>query len=120
MKTLRCEEMLRSFHGLLEAMLDASVPTLVSVRGYCLGGGLELADHPLAAALEYVRGNYLPRSAASLRLAVRALRAGFAERFRADLRRVERLYLDELMKTDDASEGLAAFLEKREPSWSDR
>jgi cyclohexa-1,5-dienecarbonyl-CoA hydratase len=30
---------------------------------------------------------------------------------------VERLYLDELMKTADAQEGLSAFIEKRKPEW---
>ena len=33
---------------------------------------------------------------------------------------VERLYLDELMETEDAHEGLAAFLDKRKPEWKDR
>jgi len=33
------------------------------------------------------------------------------------LKKVEKLYLDELMKLADAHEGIAAFLEKREPEW---
>ncbi len=33
---------------------------------------------------------------------------------------VERLYLQELMATEDAREGLQAFLEKRKPTWRDR
>jgi cyclohexa-1,5-dienecarbonyl-CoA hydratase len=33
---------------------------------------------------------------------------------------VERLYLEELMSTVDAIEGLEAFLEKRQPSWQNR
>ena len=36
------------------------------------------------------------------------------------LRRIEGIYLDELMKTADANEGLKAFLEKRKPVWKDR
>ena len=33
------------------------------------------------------------------------------------LEQVERLYLDELMKLSDAHEGIAAFIEKRQPNW---
>jgi len=33
---------------------------------------------------------------------------------------LERLYLTELMSTHDAAEGIAAFLEKRAPKWTDR
>ncbi len=52
-----------------------------------------------------------------LRTAKRALRVG-AEGGQAEaMARVERIYLDELMKLEDAHEGLAAFLEKRDPVW---
>lgn len=33
------------------------------------------------------------------------------------LRQADRAYVEELMSTDDAHEGLAAFLEKRKPEW---
>jgi cyclohexa-1,5-dienecarbonyl-CoA hydratase len=79
----------------------------------------EIADDPDEAALAYAREHLLPRSASSLRLALRATRVGYAERFRIELAEVERLYLEELMSTADATEGLEAFLEKRSPSWSD-
>jgi len=79
----------------------------------------ELVDDPAAAALGYAREHLLPRSASSLRLAVRAVRGGFSGRFRSEMERVERLYLEELMKTRDAGEGLRAFVERRKPEWSD-
>jgi cyclohexa-1,5-dienecarbonyl-CoA hydratase len=79
----------------------------------------ELADDPGDAALAYARAHLLPRSASSLRLAVRAVRQGFADRFRADLAEVERLYMNELMSTADAQEGLQSFVEKRKPEWRD-
>jgi len=78
----------------------------------------EIADDPAEAALAYVREHLLPRSASSLRLAVRAVRLGFADRFREELAQVERLYLEDLMSTADATEGLTSFVEKRKPVWS--
>jgi len=39
------------------------------------------------------------------------------ERMLEHLERVEKIYLDELMKLSDAHEGVAAFLEKRAPQW---
>ena len=39
---------------------------------------------------------------------------------REALRKADETYLDELMRLDDAHEGLAAFLEKRKPEWKDR
>lgn len=79
----------------------------------------ELADDPAAAALAWTREHLLPRSASSLRFAMRAIRSAYAEGFRQDLRQVERLYLEGLMGTHDAVEGLQAFLDKRRPEWTD-
>jgi cyclohexa-1,5-dienecarbonyl-CoA hydratase len=60
------------------------------------------------------------QSASSLRFAKRAFRIAQAADFDARLAAVERLYLEELMKTHDATEGLNAFIEKRKPLWSGR
>jgi cyclohexa-1,5-dienecarbonyl-CoA hydratase len=56
-------------------------------------------------------------SASSLRLTKKAFRMAQASDFAERLTRIERLYLDELMKTSDANEGLAAFMEKRKAVW---
>lgn len=77
----------------------------------------ELAEDPEVAALAYA-GEFLARhSASSLRHAVRALRKGFLDHFFADLDELEQAYLGELMRTADAPEGIAAFLQKRPPQW---
>lgn len=52
-----------------------------------------------------------------VRLSKRATCLVWREQVLAQLDRTEALYLDELMKLDDASEGIAAFMEKRSPSW---
>lgn len=52
--------------------------------------------------------------------AKRALRRGAGWDFMEALDKVESIYLDSLMKTHDAEEGLRAFIEKRKPNWQDR
>ena len=79
-----------------------------------------VAEDPGLAALHYARENLLPHSASSLRHAVRALRHGLRARLRSELTEIERLYLEELMSTEDAVEGIRAFLEKRRPEWKNR
>lgn len=58
-------------------------------------------------------------SASSLRLTKRCYRGDVAA-LREALDRAGRIYLDELMNTEDAVAGLTAFLEKREPVWHHR
>ena len=60
------------------------------------------------------------RSAAALRYAAAAARSGLVAQVSGQLPELEQIYLDELMRTADAAEGLAAFLEKRTPRWLDR
>jgi len=60
------------------------------------------------------------QSASSLRFAKRAFRIAQSADFDERLAAVEWLYLEELMKTEDANEGLAAFIEKRQPLWRGR
>jgi len=66
----------------------------------------------------WIQTHLLPKSASSLRLAVQAERMVFIETLRTHLQRLERLYVDDLMATLDANEGIAAFLEKRKPNWT--
>jgi len=62
-------------------------------------------------------GRLTRHSASSLRLAKKAFRLAQADDFSERLAAVERLYLDELMQTGDAGEGLAAFTAKRPAAW---
>ena len=56
-------------------------------------------------------------SAAALAVTKKATYAWDAMHFEKGLARAEKIYLEELMKTDDAKEGIRAFLEKRNPKW---
>jgi cyclohexa-1,5-dienecarbonyl-CoA hydratase len=77
-----------------------------------------VAPDPEAAALEYFDKHLAGKSAASLGFAVRAAREGMLPEAKRRIAAVERLYLEGLMATRDATEGLQAFLEKRAPKWT--
>ncbi|HEV7763608.1 MAG TPA: enoyl-CoA hydratase/isomerase family protein [Thermoanaerobaculia bacterium] len=82
--------------------------------------GLVNAVFPLsefdARASEWLTRIYR-HSPSSLRMAKKAFRLAQADDFDSHLAEVERLYLDELMETEDANEGLTAFVEKRKAAW---
>jgi len=80
----------------------------------------QVADDPEAAAVVYFETHLAPKSASSLRHAVRAARLGEIGPVKKKLDAVEEFYLDQLMKTHDAVEGLEAFLGKRAAQWQDR
>lgn len=79
-----------------------------------------VAEDPGVAADAWIEQNLLPLSAIALHHAVRAVRTPMREGFLRDLDEVERIYLRELMRTEDAREGITAFLEKRPPQWKNR
>ena len=56
-------------------------------------------------------------SPAALAMAKKAFYAWDAMHFDKGLARAERIYLDELMQTEDAKEGIQSFIEKRPPVW---
>lgn len=59
-------------------------------------------------------------SAMALEMTKRAIDLGQWRSLDIALKGVENLYLHELMRTDDAREGVKAFMEKRKPIWKHR
>lgn len=59
-------------------------------------------------------------SGPALKLAKRAVDENLYRSVSEGITAVEQLYLGELMRTEDAHEGLNAFLEKRKPVWKNR
>jgi cyclohexa-1,5-dienecarbonyl-CoA hydratase len=79
-----------------------------------------LADDPSAHALDWFDRHLADKSAKSLALAVRAVRAPYRDEAVRRIAEVERLYLEVLMSTHDANEGLNAFIARRPPQWAHR
>jgi cyclohexa-1,5-dienecarbonyl-CoA hydratase len=74
----------------------------------------------LAESVEAELARYTAQSAVVLRLTLRAVRETLGVGFEEGLGMLEELYHHELMTTEDAEEGLRAFVEKRKPVWKDR
>jgi cyclohexa-1,5-dienecarbonyl-CoA hydratase len=79
-----------------------------------------VADDPESAALAYFDAHLATKSASSLAWAVDVVRESFVPQVERRIAHVERVYLNHLMQTHDANEGLAAFLAKRPPKWEHR
>lgn len=94
--------------------------SLSAVEGYRVGLVAAIAADAEAAALEYYDSHLAALSASSLRIAVHAARSGFTAQVQKRLQEVETLYLQDLMSTRDATEGLTAFIAKRPPQWDDQ
>jgi cyclohexa-1,5-dienecarbonyl-CoA hydratase len=93
---------------------------ITGAEAAAIGLAHEAASDPEHAARAYFDRHLKPKSASSLRLAVKATRFDHGARLRAKIKFVEQLYLGELMATHDAVEGLQAFLGKRAAQWQHR
>ena len=76
-----------------------------------------LADEELLSAVDNTVAEILRLSPAALAVTKKALYAWDAMHFDKGLARAEKIYLEDLMKTADAQEGVRAFMEKRAPNW---
>lgn len=77
-----------------------------------------LADDLDATLDAWLESDFLPRSPSSLKYACQAARGQVRRALDEDLPRLESLYLNDLMATPDAAEGIRAFLEKRAPQFA--
>lgn len=69
---------------------------------------------------QFLEEHLLPKSAKALEIGVKASRWEFHRTLLSGINELERLYLEDLMATRDANEGIGAFLEKRNPEWTNR
>ena len=94
--------------------------SLTGAEAKAIGLVEALADDPEAAALAYFDAHLAPKSAAALACATAAVRGPLIADVRKRLDELVSLYVDTLMKTRDANEGIAAFLARRQPLWEHR
>lgn len=109
----------RVSRAIAEEMLFAG-RSITGAEAARIGLANAAAEDPEAAALAWFDEHISGLSGASLRFAVEAARSGFTEAIAQRIAEVEALYLDGLMKTRDAVEGLEAFIGKRSVKWEHR
>ena len=97
------------------------------LTGRAVGGdeavAMGLANHAvpeseLDAAVDQAVHTLSNLSPAALRITKKAIYSWDAMHFDKGLTRAEKIYLEELMRTADAHEGISAFMEKRPAQWS--
>ncbi|HMF56908.1 MAG TPA: enoyl-CoA hydratase-related protein [Pyrinomonadaceae bacterium] len=81
---------------------------------------LVVPANQLEQKTQEVLGKLRELSASALEMTRRALDMGRGISLSEMLSQIENLYLNELMKTADAREGIRAFMEKRKPVWRNR
>jgi len=82
--------------------------------------GLANEAHPEGELREVMQGtldHLLKLSPAALAVAKKAFYAWDSMHLDKGLARAEKIYLEELMQTEDAQEGITAWMEKRKPVW---
>ena len=85
-----------------------------------MGLVFSVADDPMAEILSYLEQHVLPKSAVALQFAVRASRYQMYRAFASQIDELEAMYVNDLMESADANEGIQSFLEKRKPVWRNR
>ncbi len=93
--------------------------TLSAAEAERLGLLTRVVEEPEAAAREYAQ-RVASKSAAVVALARRALREADGLDLAKRLRHAESIYREDLLRTEDAAEGVSAFLARRKPSWKHR
>ena len=79
-----------------------------------------VAPDQLAQALEGVLNDLRLASPVIMRMNVRLSRRLAGQPFETARRDAERVFLEELLATEDVREGIASFIEKRRPVWRNR
>ena len=79
-----------------------------------------VSSEPLNALKEFISKHILPKSTIALQFSVKSSRFEMHRAFLRNVSQIEKLYVEELMETEDANEGISAFMEKRAAVWKNR
>jgi enoyl-CoA hydratase/carnithine racemase len=107
---------LMGFNKTMELLLTGKIISAAEAKEYGLINKVVKEDE-LASTLEELLDSFRSKSRVALSYTRIAIREAMATTFAQTIGKVEQIYLNDLMKTNDAQEGLDSFLEKREPVW---
>jgi len=96
------------------------IPAQKALEAGLLNGVFEDKETMNAGVDEWIEKHILTKSAISLRFAVKAARVMFNQALTEKLAELEKLFLEGLMETHDANEGINSFMEKRKPVWTNK
>ena len=96
------------------------IPAEKALDAGLLNGVFEDKETMNTGVDEWIEKHILTKSAISLRFAVKAARVMFNQVLTEKLAELEKLFLEGLMETHDANEGINSFMEKRKPVWTNK
>ena len=101
----------------LELIVTGEIISANEAKNFGLENHILPVENFESEAEKFITEKLASNSAVVLQLTKRAFIEGATQNYAESIKKIEDIYLNELMKTNDANEGLAAFLEKRQPIW---
>ncbi|KAA3601494.1 MAG: cyclohexa-1,5-dienecarbonyl-CoA hydratase [Calditrichaeota bacterium] len=77
-----------------------------------------VSENPETKLKDFIETHILPKSAVALHFSVKSARYDYYHHFNKNINSLEKMYIEELMETKDANEGINSFLERRKPNWT--
>ncbi|ARK28901.1 enoyl-CoA hydratase/isomerase family protein [Halalkalibacter krulwichiae] len=109
--------LLMGLNRTMELLLTGKTISAVQAKEYGLINDV-VNEEELETYLEDLLDSFRSKSRTALNITRMAIRESLATTFAQTIGKVEQIYLNDLMKTQDAQEGLDSFLDKRKPVWS--
>ncbi|MGJ9383155.1 enoyl-CoA hydratase/isomerase family protein [Salipaludibacillus sp. CF4.18] len=108
--------LLMGLNKTMELLLTGKTISAAKAKEYGLINEV-VTEGELEYYLEGLLGSFRSKSRVALDITRKAIRESLATTFAQTIGKVEQIYMNDLMKTNDAQEGLHSFLDKRKPEW---